>query len=281
MDLAGFLWLCIDGLGVKSANAIISGGTSSGKTTTLNTLTSFIPSNERIITIEDILELQNIWDLCVHSIGYGVQEVIQDCMEREKGFYVGDGCYTALCHMLMTGDDSMVRYLIDSAYLSSSFVESTVTCLNCSFMQEIAEFPLMLVSLMMWHYRLTEDKEYLKKNYDFAYKLAEIYRKDYEKDGLLQNLDKWCVVEWPKNFRDDYDVNLKQGQVCETPHIAINAYYIEMISNLNKMAEILGKAPYRDLAELKKCFFKWKRFIWYTCNDIHCYYLCCTCNLYL
>ena len=205
---------------------------------------------------KDVPELQQIWDLCVHSIGYGVQEVIQDCMEREKGFYVGDGCYTALCHMLMTGNDSMVRYLIDSAYLSSSFVESTVTCLNCSFMQEIAEFPLMLVSLMMWHYRLTEDKEYLKKNYDFAYKLAEIYRKDYEKDGLLQNLDKWCVVEWPKNFRDDYDVNLKQGQVCETPHIAINAYYIEMISNLNKMAEILGKAPYRDLTELKKCFFE-------------------------
>ncbi len=39
-------------------NIIISGGTGSGKTTLLNTLSSFIPSDQRVITIEDAAELQ-------------------------------------------------------------------------------------------------------------------------------------------------------------------------------------------------------------------------------
>ncbi len=56
-EVAALLWLAADGLGVLPANILISGGTASGKTTLLNIFCSFIPTNERIISIEDVAEL--------------------------------------------------------------------------------------------------------------------------------------------------------------------------------------------------------------------------------
>jgi septum site-determining protein MinD len=49
-----FLRICVE----NGLNVVISGGTGSGKTSLLNMLSSFIPSNERVITVEDAAELQ-------------------------------------------------------------------------------------------------------------------------------------------------------------------------------------------------------------------------------
>jgi len=53
-EMFEFLRACIE----ARLNVFVSGGTGSGKTTTLNVLSSFIPNDERIVTIEDAAELQ-------------------------------------------------------------------------------------------------------------------------------------------------------------------------------------------------------------------------------
>jgi pilus assembly protein CpaF len=53
-EMAKFVRACVRG----RLNVVVSGGTGSGKTTTLNVLSSFIPEDERIVTIEDAAELQ-------------------------------------------------------------------------------------------------------------------------------------------------------------------------------------------------------------------------------
>ena len=57
-DVGAFLWLAAEGMGAFPANILISGGTSSGKTTFLNCLAMFIRPTERVITIEDTAELK-------------------------------------------------------------------------------------------------------------------------------------------------------------------------------------------------------------------------------
>lgn len=198
--------------------------------------------------------LEEIWHLCLNTLKYGVQEAPLDCLEREKGFYLGDACYTSLTHALITGNDRMVRKLIDDAFASAFISDTLMCCLNASFMQEIAEFPLILVRLVLWHYRLTGDMDYLKENYSKVTALLDAYRRDYEQDFLLSRLDKWCVVEWPSGFRDGYDVDLTSGKICREPHAVMNAYYVNAIHAANRMAEALGYPLYRDEAPLVSAF---------------------------
>ncbi len=64
-NAARFLQACV----VGRLNMIVSGGTGTGKTTTLNVLSSFIPADERIVTVEDAKELQLHQDnvLCMET----------------------------------------------------------------------------------------------------------------------------------------------------------------------------------------------------------------------
>ena len=54
LDQMAFLWLCIE----NNKNLIFAGGTASGKTTSLNAVSLFIPSNGKIVSIEDTREVE-------------------------------------------------------------------------------------------------------------------------------------------------------------------------------------------------------------------------------
>jgi flagellar protein FlaI len=56
-DIAALLWLYLEGMSIRPANLLILGAPGSGKTTLLNALLGFIPDKERLVIIEDTLEL--------------------------------------------------------------------------------------------------------------------------------------------------------------------------------------------------------------------------------
>jgi hypothetical protein len=202
-------------------------------------------------------DLVRIWNLSVRSLRYGVQEVIQDCMDREKGQYLGDGSFTSASFAVLTGDLSIMEKMIDNAFDTAFVNRGLMTCSPCSTMQEIAEYVLMLPHLLRAHAVLSGSHEFASRYYDRLTDVLDYFRESYEReDGLLYALDKWCVVDWPQEARDGYDFDLSEGKVNPGTHSVINAYYIGAVKAANRLAEETGRKPYRDADELVRAYLE-------------------------
>jgi flagellar protein FlaI len=93
--VAAQLWLYAEGLGIKPANLMIGGMPGSGKTTLLNALFSFFPTNERIVVIEDTLELNtDMRDNCARLESTGelsMRELVKNTLRmRPDRLIVGE-----------------------------------------------------------------------------------------------------------------------------------------------------------------------------------------------
>lgn len=203
-------------------------------------------------------DLLKVWDLCTNSLKYGVQENIMDCMEREKGQYVGDGVYTASTLSVLTGDVSMLEKLIAEACRSRKFERGVLTCTSCAYSQEIAEYPLMLPWAMCVHWALKKDKSFIEKYIDDMTDMLDYFCEKYEKYevGILYDLDKWCVIDWPEDSRDNYDFETFQSKITEGTHNVISAYYIGAIITVNRLLKEIGRERYKDVKSMIKNFNK-------------------------
>lgn len=195
-------------------------------------------------------KMKKIWELCTHTLKYGIQEAVMDCPDREKGYYLGDGCYIALTFGRITGDWVLFKQLVEDALKTRFISPSLLTCLNCSLIQEIAEFPLIMIIAVSIYYSITNDRTFIDKHINEFKALLDYYKNEYTDGELISKMDKWCVVEWPDNFRDNYDVKLNQNELSTETHSVINAYYYGALCAFNKIAD---KEIY-DAEKLKKAY---------------------------
>jgi len=61
-EVAGQIWMYLEGMSIRPANIMIAGGPGVGKTTMLNAFFSFIPESDRMVVIEDTLELNTFME---------------------------------------------------------------------------------------------------------------------------------------------------------------------------------------------------------------------------
>ncbi len=200
--------------------------------------------------------LKSVWDICKNGVKYGSQEVYVDCPLREKGQYAGDLTVTSASQVILTGDCSLLKKAMDNQMQSRIVCKGLLAVTPGHLMQEIADYSLQFPILALRYYKYTKDVEYLKKCLETCDGIIEHFRQFENSEGLLENVsDKWNLVDWPENLRDNYAFKLEKP-LDDGCHNVINAFYIGCVIQTEEIADILGEKRVKKSEDLKMAYHK-------------------------
>lgn len=202
--------------------------------------------------------LNNIWSICRNGVKYGSQEIYVDCPSREKGQYLGDNTITALSQAYLSGDLRLYRKsLLDFVIHSSKVCPGLMAVAPGHFMQEIADYSLQWPMQVLKYYQLSGDIDFLGQMYPHVLAVLDYFSAYQRSDGLLENVtEKWNLVDWPMNYRDGYDFELKKpvGKGC---HNVLNAFYYGARVAATDIGTILGEvSDFQALESLREVYIQ-------------------------
>lgn len=201
------------------------------------------PFDDRAVQFEsDDATLKGIWDLCAHGVRMGCQGGMLDCPSREKGQYLGDAVITSRSHLWLTGDGSLTRKALLEFMASQRICPGMMAVAPGSFMQEIAEYSLQF-PLMAWkYYEMTGDRALLQRVADEALPQLFEYFSRFESDkglleGFYRNKEKWVLVDWPADLRDNFDYDYAEGRA----NAVLNAFYYGGLRTAARIEREVGR----------------------------------------
>ena len=198
-------------------------------------------------------KITSVLELCKNTIKYGTQDKFQDCPIREKGTYLGDVAVSGRAQAILTGDFSLLKHSIRGFLESCMFCESVMAVSRSSFMQQIADYSLILPALINWTYRESGDLDFLVECEPYMTRMYEYYKRYERLDGLVERVHEWNMVDWPANLRDGYDFPLTKP-IGAGLHNVINALWYGMKLAMDEMYATLGKERDFEAAKTKSSF---------------------------
>ncbi len=171
--------------------------------------------------------MEDIFNLCKHTLKVGTQEGILDCIQREKGQYLGDFTVSGLAYLYVTGDTQFYKKVLYDFATTARINKGLLAVAPGSLRQEIADFSLQYPLQVMNYYKYTGDTETVRNLLPVIDGILEHFKKFERPDGMLRGVtDKWNLVDWPDNLRDNYDCPLTQPIGEDIVHNVINAFYV-------------------------------------------------------
>lgn len=237
---------------VESGNAKIGGVATTVRHAPFNDNTCTINADDKI--------LEDVFNICKNGVKWGTQEVYVDCPQREKGQYAGDMTVTSGSQLWLTGDVFMLEKGIRAQAHSAKIDAGLMAVMSGSLMQEIADYSLQFPLLLERHFAYTGNRAFLEEMLPINDGMLAHFEQFAREDGLLDGVsDKWNLVDWPHNLRDDYDFPMTKP-IGPGTHNVINAFYIGAVIGTEQLKDKLG-IPYEKksaklLAAFNKAFFR-------------------------
>ena len=212
------------------------------------------PYEKKAVYETDNEQLRKVLQLCENTIKYGTQEVFVDCPTREKGQYLGDVCVSGRAQCVLTGDTTLIKKAIIDFCGSAFICKGVMAVSTSSFMQEIADYSLLLPALILWVYKRDNDKDFLRLTFPYITGVYEYFMQYSQEDGLIEGVkEKWNLVDWPDNLRDGYNFPLTKP-ISSGKHNVLNAFWIGFLKAYQDICEILGEAVNIAIDNVEKSF---------------------------
>jgi glycogen debranching enzyme len=123
-----------------------------------------------------------------------------------------------------------------------------------SFMQEIADYSLLLPALVVWVYKCDGDKEFLQSTLPYIKGVYEYFLQYAQEDGLIEGVtEKWNLVDWPDNLRDGYNFPLTKP-IGQGKHNVLNAFWIGFLKAYQSICDTLGERVDLAIDSIEKSF---------------------------
>ena len=212
------------------------------------------PYEKKAVYETDNEQLRKVLQLCENTIKYGTQEVFVDCPTREKGQYLGDVCVSGRAQCVLTGDTTLIKKAIIDFCGSAFICKGVMAVSTSSFMQEIADYSLLLPALILWVYKRDNDKDFLRLTFPYITGVYEYFMQYSQEDGLIEGVkEKWNLVDWPDNLRDGYNFPLTKP-ISPGKHNVLNAFWIGFLKAYQDICEILKETVNLAIDKVEKSF---------------------------
>ncbi|MBL7132264.1 MAG: CpaF family protein [Candidatus Omnitrophica bacterium] len=207
-ELAAQLWIYLEGMNIRPANILILGAPGSGKTTLMNALVSFIPDNERLVVIEDTLELntklEDSWSRLECDEGITLADLVKNSLRmRPERIIVGEVRGSEAQDMMTAMN--IGKYCMGTIHASSAR-EAIIRLQN-----EPMNIPEMLVNLV--------DVFITTKKYQLKNSFFRVVDEVAETAGLEQKVvllsPVWSYNYEKSNFEERQPSSIFRDKVCK------------------------------------------------------------------